>query len=306
MRDEFKRTVASEAARTAEFLLKLPELDIPENVEWKRVLEAECYALSGGGKHTRAVLAVEFYKLFSGLGEVPDFVYEAACTIEMTHTFSLIHDDMPEMDDDDLRRGRPSTHVAYGTAMGLLAGDGLAILPYEVLSRLALEGKISFETSVKLIKTLSENAGNRGMIAGQVMDLWCEEKPNEAISEDFLRKMSKLKTGRMIIASCVFGALLAGASSEKIRSAEIYAENIGLAFQIVDDILDVTSTPEELGKPIGSDNERHKPTFADILGLDGAQNEADRLSKAAYDEIMKYHGGELLAEYAIALSQRNK
>ena len=157
MRDEFKRTVASEAAMTAEFLLKLPELDIPENAEWKRVLEAECYALSGGGKHTRSVLAVEFYKLFSGLGEVPDFVYEAACAIEMTHTFSLIHDDMPEMDDDDLRRGRPSTHVAYGTAMGLLAGDGLAILPYEVLSRLALEGKISFETSVKLIKTLSEN-----------------------------------------------------------------------------------------------------------------------------------------------------
>lgn len=297
--------IAAEAERINEFLANCPQLEIAENSPWERVLEAEKYALSAGGKRIRPVLAVEFYKLFSGSDIAPDYVCEAACTLEQTHTFSLIHDDMPEMDNDDLRRGKPATHIAYGNAAGLLAGDGLAILPYEILSQMAIDGKLPSETAVKLINTLSKNAGNRGMIAGQMLDLWSEER-TDGITDAFLRKMSHLKTGRMLIASCVFGAILADADEAQLRSAEVYAENVGLAFQIVDDVLDVTSTSEDLGKPIGSDSGRNKATFADILGIDGALKEAKRLSTAAADEISKYPRSELLREFALSLAHRKK
>lgn len=305
MNKTFSDVITSEAEKINRFLGDCPQLEISENSPWEKVLEAESYALSAGGKRIRPVLAVEFYKLFSGADTVPDFVYEAACTIEQTHTFSLIHDDMPEMDDDDLRRGRPATHIAYGDAIGLLAGDGLAILPYEILSQLAIDGKMPSDTAVKLINVLSKNAGNRGMIAGQVLDLWSEDR-DDGIDDAFLRKMSHLKTGRMLIASCVFGAILAGADDEQLKSAEIYAENVGLAFQIVDDVLDVTSSAEDLGKPIGSDVERKKATFADILGVDGALNEAERLSRVAANEISKYPNSELLSEFALELAHRKK
>lgn len=305
MKPEYSETVKKEAEIISETLKSYPELKICENSPWEKVLEAENYALSAGGKHVRGVLAVEFYKLFSGMTEVPEYVYEAAGAIEMTHTFSLIHDDMPEMDDDDMRRGKPAVHIVYGNAIGLLAGDGLSILPFEIISRLAMQNKITKETALKLINELSRKSGNRGMIAGQVLDLWSEERGSE-IDEIFLRKMSDLKTGRMLEAACIFGALLAGADDKKIESAKIYAENIGLAFQIVDDILDVTSTEEELGKPIGSDSVRGKPTFADILGIDGAHREAVRLSGIAASEIMKYPGGDLLSEFAEELSERKK
>ena len=305
MNKAFSDIIATDAAKINSFIGDCPQLEMRGDSPWEKVLEAEKYALSAGGKRIRPVLAVEFYKLFSGSDTVPDYVYEAACTLEQTHTFSLIHDDMPEMDDDDLRRGRPATHIAYGNAIGLLAGDGLAILPYEILSQLALDGKIPSDIAVKLINTLSKNAGNRGMIAGQVLDLWSEERTEE-ITDSFLRKMSHLKTGRMLIASCVFGAILAGADDEQLKSAEIYAENVGLAFQIVDDVLDVTSNAEDLGKPIGSDVERQKSTFADIFGIDGALTEAERLTKIAADEISKYPNSELLSEFALELAHRKK
>ena len=305
MNKVFSDIIAADAEKINCFLKDCPQLEMGENSPWEKVLEAEKYALSAGGKRIRPVLAVEFYKLFSGNDAAPDYVYEAACALEMTHTFSLIHDDMPEMDDDDLRRGRPATHIAYGNAIGLLAGDGLAILPYEILSQMALDSKITSETAIKLINTLSQNAGNRGMIAGQVLDLWSEER-SDGITDPFLRKMSHLKTGRMLIASCVFGAILAGADDEQLKSAEIYAENVGLAFQIIDDVLDVTSTAEDLGKPIGSDIDRKKSTFADILGIDGALNEAERLSNLAADEISKYSRSELLCEFALSLAHRKK
>lgn len=303
MKKIFEDGISAEVSKINGYLYNVPELEIKENSPWEKVLEAEKYALSAGGKRIRAVMVVEFYKLFSGEISPPPQVYEAACAIEMTHTFSLIHDDMPEMDDDDTRRGKPSTHIAYGTAEALLAGDGLAILPYEIIARLSEEGKISPETAVKLISVLSKNAGNKGMIAGQTLDLWSEGR-HEEIDEPFLRKMSKLKTGRMLIASCVFGAVLAGADGEKLRDAEKYAENIGLAFQIIDDILDVTSDASTLGKPIGSDKERHKPTFADLLGISGAQKEAERLSGEAAGVLEKYPGSELLREYAVELCRR--
>lgn len=309
MNKKYNEIIAADAAKINSLLISNPQLAITNTSDWEtawqRILEAEQYALSAGGKRIRPVLAVEFYRLFSGCNEVPDWVYEAACTLEMTHTFSLIHDDMPEMDNDDLRRGKPATHVKFGTDVGLLAGDGLAILSYEILSQMAIDKKISAETAIKLINNLSFCAGNRGMIAGQMLDLWSEERVEE-IDEQFLRRMSYLKTGQLLKAACCFGAIMAEADSDRLRSACIYAENTGLAFQIVDDVLDVTSDAETLGKPIGSDLERKKATFADVLGIDGALAEAKRLSEIAAKEISKYSGGELLSEFALSLAERKK
>ena len=305
MNKEYEAVISSETAKINAFLGSCAQLESSDGSHWETVLEAEKYALSAGGKRIRPLLAVEFYKLFSGTDSAPDFVYEAAVTLEMTHTFSLIHDDMPEMDDDDLRRGKPATHVKFGTATGLLAGDGLAILPYEILADMALGGRLDPLTAVKLTKLLSANAGNRGMIAGQMLDLWSEERA-DAVNEDFLKEMSGFKTGCLLTASCLFGAVLAGADDERCRSAEIYAKKVGLAFQIVDDVLDVTSSPEELGKPTGSDSGREKPTFYDILGEDGALREAERLSAEAAAELEKYPGSGLLREFALSLAKRKK
>ena len=303
MKDKFSGIISSDAEKINKILEDHALLrcgDSPKD----RATAAEVYALSAGGKRIRPVLAVEFYRLFSGEKEPPEYVYEAACALEITHTFSLIHDDMPEMDDDDMRRGKPSTHVAFGCAEALLAGDGLAILPYELLSDIALRGDISPDTAVRLINILSQNAGNSGMIAGQMLDLWSEERTD--IGEEFLTEMSFLKTGCMLIASCLFGAVMAGATPEQEQSAAIYAKNVGLGFQIIDDVLDVTADPATLGKPVKSDIGRHKPTFADIYGTDGARQKAEALSEAAAHELEKYPGSELLREFALSLASRNK
>ena len=305
MNKEYLDIISSDTVKINGFILRCPQLAFKKDLPEDRVLEAENYALSVGGKRIRPVLAVEFYRLFSGCEEIPDYVYEAACVLEMTHTFSLIHDDMPEMDDDELRRGMPATHVKFGTDVGLLAGDGLAIQPYEILSQLALDGKISADTALRLIKVLAQSAGNRGMIAGQMLDLWSENRA-ESVDGEFLKKMSDFKTGCLLKASCLFGAIMADADGEGIERAGRYAENVGLAFQIVDDVLDVTSTPETLGKPVLSDKGRKKPTFADVLGIDGALCEARRLSALAAGELEKYPRSDLLREFALSLAERKK
>lgn len=305
MNKEYLDIISSDTVKINGFILRCPQLAFKKDLPEDRVLEAENYALSVGGKRIRPVLAVEFYRLFSGCEEIPDYVYEAACVLEMTHTFSLIHDDMPEMDDDELRRGMPATHVKFGTDVGLLAGDGLAIQPYEILSQLALDGKISADTALRLINVLAQSAGNRGMIAGQMLDLWSENRA-ESVDGEFLKKMSDFKTGCLLKASCLFGAIMADADGEGIERAGRYAENVGLAFQIVDDVLDVTSTPETLGKPVLSDKGRKKPTFADVLGIDGALCEARRLSALAAGELEKYPRSDLLREFALSLAERKK
>lgn len=305
MNKEYLDIISSDTVKINGFILRCPQLAFKKDLPEDRVLEAENYALSVGGKRIRPVMAVEFYRLFSGCEEIPDYVYEAACVLEMTHTFSLIHDDMPEMDDDELRRGMPATHVKFGTDVGLLAGDGLAIQPYEILSQLAIDGKIPADTALRLINVLSRSAGIRGMIAGQMLDLWSENRA-ESVDGEFLKKMSDFKTGCLLKASCLFGAIMADADGEGIERAGRYAENVGLAFQIVDDVLDVTSTPETLGKPVLSDKGRKKPTFADVLGIDGALCEARRLSALAAGELEKYPRSDLLREFALSLAERKK
>ncbi len=262
-----------------------------------RVIQAECYALSAGGKRIRPVLCMEFYRLCGGTFDISDI---AVC-LELMHTFSLIHDDMPEMDNDSLRRGKPSVHVEYGQDIALLAGDGLSILPFEIISSYALDGRISALVAAKLIHILSSAAGNNGMIMGQVLDL-CSENCNPDI--DYLTKMSALKTGRLLTASCLFGATLANADGDMLKSAKAYAENLGLAFQIVDDILDVIGDEKLLGKHIGNDKERNKKTFADILGVERAGKLAAEYTQMAVDAIKGYDGSELLCELAYELAGR--
>lgn len=296
MKPELKAVFQQDVEAVDEYLCQNGYISKSDSEEQK-VIDAEFYALTAGGKRIRPVLCIEFYKLFGGR----DDIAEIASCLELMHTFSLIHDDMPEMDNDDMRRGKPSVHCAYGADTALLAGDGLAILPFEIISDSALKGTISPETAVRLINCLSKAAGNQGMIMGQRLDLISEGKQ---VDLEFLGRMSSLKTGCILSASAQFGAILAGADEEDIGKAARYAENMGLAFQIIDDILDITGTADELGKPIGSDEKRSKDTYATIMGVDKAYEEAKRLTEAAVAAISDIDGSELLCELAYDLLDR--
>ncbi len=297
MNSNFAETLKIYADTINETLYSLDKLITFGSIE-EKVIEAQNYALSAGGKRIRAILCLEFYKLFGGT----DDIREIACCLELMHTFSLIHDDMPEMDNDDFRRGKPSTHKVYGEDVALLAGDGLAILPFEIISDSAIKGKISFNKAVELTQLLSSSAGNRGMIAGQMLDLFSE---NRVVDKDYLYKMSTLKTGELLKTSCLFGAVLADADESQIADVKTYAENIGLAFQMIDDILDVTGNQEILGKPVGSDIKREKNTFVDIYGIDGTFKKSCELTDQAINAIKKYIGSEFLISLAKYLTERN-
>ena len=229
------------------------------------LIDAEEYSLLAGGKRIRSTLCLEFYKLFGGKNDISEL---AAC-LELVHTFSLIHDDMPDMDNDDLRRGKPTCHKQFGNANALLAGDGLAILPYKIISDKAIKGVISHETANKLMNVLSKASGNEGMICGQMIDLW---------------------------ASCLFGAILAGADKTNLEATEIYAGNIGLSFQLVDDLLNLHSSTEELGKPVGTDEEHGKSTLVSKIGEDKTKQIILECKTNAINSISEYDGFEFLIE----------
>lgn len=265
----------------------------------KRVIEAESYSLLAGGKHIRAILCLEFYKLFGGKNNVDQI---ASC-LELVHTFSLIHDDMPEMDNDDLRRGKPSCHIAFDNATALLAGDGLAILPYEIISSMAKDNMISCEVAVKLINLLATSSGNSGMISGQMMDLLGEKQP---LDREQIARMYKCKTGALIKCSCLFGAVLANADEDMLTDAAVYADNVGLAFQLVDDLLDVTSTNDVLGKPVGSDASKHKNTLLNFVGSETASRIINDATENAVAAIKKYGNSDFLVWLAYELSTRKK
>lgn len=261
------------------------------------VSDAMEYSLSAGGKRIRPVLTIEFYRLFGGKGDIT----EVACLIEMIHTFSLIHDDLPCMDDDDFRRGRNSCHKEFDEATALLAGDALAILPFEIIADKALNGEISERAALRLINMIARSVGVHGMIGGQVLDMQGE---NKQLSHNELILLQAKKTGALIEAACVAGCILADADEEKINSAKVFANKLGIAFQVCDDILDITGSFEELGKPIGSDAEQGKSTFAVLLGTDKAKEYAHSLTNEAIDSIRKYENSEFLIELARALADR--
>ncbi len=261
------------------------------------VVEAMEYSLMAGGKRLRPVLMLEFCRMCGGdISQILDI----ACTIEMIHTFSLIHDDLPCMDNDDFRRGRPSCHKAFPENIALLAGDALNTLPFEIISGAAMEGRITAETAVMLISVLSKSVGVNGMIGGQVIDLQSEGKE---ISVETLNTLQEHKTGALIEAACVMGVVLAG-QYDKIPAAAQYASALGRAFQIVDDILDVTGTVEELGKPIGSDKEQNKSTYVSVLGLEKSYLEAERITKEALLHLSEFNDNDFLCELTKSLLER--
>ena len=260
------------------------------------MLKAMAYSLENGGKRIRPMLTLEFCRVCGG-----DFMkaLPLAVGVEMIHTYSLIHDDLPCMDDDDMRRGKPSSHKVFGEANALLAGDSLLTLAFEtVLSAPALSGEAKAKAGLELAKA----AGCSGMIAGQVMDLANEGR---AAALDEVKATDRRKTGELIRVSAVLGCIAANADEEKIKAAEKYCENIGLAFQIVDDILDVTSYEETLGKPIGSDSENEKSTYVSLLGLEESSHYASELTENAKKSLEIFGSeGEFLLELADRLSDR--
>ena len=262
-----------------------------------RMLEAMSYSLENGGKRVRPVLALEFCRVCGGkAGDV----LPLALAIEMVHTYSLIHDDLPCMDNDDMRRGKPSNHIAFGYADALLAGDALLTLAFEKIADCALDD----ERKIKAILCLSKAAGCSGMIAGQVMDLQNEE---EKANLETVRKTDELKTGEMIKAAAVMGCIAADADREKTKAAVTYAKKIGLVFQIIDDILDVTGSEDELGKPIGSDDENAKSTYVSLMGLDDAYTLAENETNEAIASLNIF-GDEaaFLKDFALSLIHRKK
>ena len=233
-------------------------------------------------------------------GGDPEAALPFAAAVEMIHTYSLIHDDLPCMDDDDMRRGKPACHIRYGYANALLAGDGLLTLAFETLTKAPLPSVRIAEA----VRCLASAAGHCGMILGQTMDLANE---NTAVTPETLRQTDMHKTGALLRAACVLGCIAAGASDKQARAAEAYAEAVGLAFQIVDDILDVTSDTATLGKPVGSDDAQHKNTYVTLCGLDGAREHVARCTADAVRAAEPFGtDGEGLRRLALALAARKK
>lgn len=269
----------------------------PETNPQAKVLEAMRYSLEAGGKRIRPLLVLAFCRACGG--DVQKAL-KPALAIEMIHTYSLIHDDLPAMDDDDYRRGRLSCHKAFDEATAILAGDALNVLPFELL---ATDTTLPAETRVSLIAELANAAGAEGMIGGQVIDIANETRTD--VDQNNLVNMYAHKTGALIRVACTMGCMVAGANDKMLTAATEYAQRLGLAFQIVDDILDVTGTPELLGKPIGSDAAHHKTTFVTLLGLEGAKAEASRLTEEALRLLEDIPEHQFLTELTEALLNRN-
>ena len=263
--DELKQKVQETEKTVYEFL---PE----EEGFQKTILEAMNYSMKAGGKRLRPLLMAETYRMFGGTGEV---IRPFMAAMEMIHTHSLIHDDLPALDNDEYRRGKKTTHVVYGEAMAILAGDALLIYAYETAARaFALEP--GHERIGKAFRILTAKTGIYGMLGGQCVDVEYEGKNLERERLDFIYR---LKTSALIEASMMVGAVLAGASDEKIALLERVAGKVGLAFQIQDDILDV------VGKPVGSDEENRKTTYVTLEGIEKAREDVRRLSDEAIEEL---------------------
>ena len=266
----------------------------------KTILEAMNYSMQAGGKRLRPLLMAETYRMFGGTGEV---IRPFMAAMEMIHTHSLIHDDLPALDNDEYRRGKKTTHVVYGEAMAILAGDALLNYAYETAAR-AFSIEPGNERIGKAFQILTGKTGIYGMLGGQCVDVEYEGKTLERERLDFIYR---LKTSALIEASMMIGAVLAGASDEKIALLERVAGKVGLAFQIQDDILDVVSTTEMLGKPVGSDKENNKTTYVTLEGLEKAGEDVKRLSDEAIGELdMLEEKNPFLMELLKSLIDRKK
>jgi geranylgeranyl diphosphate synthase type II len=252
---------------------------IPEkSVSYSSLYTAARYSLLGAGKRLRPILTLATAETF---GVTTDSALSAGCALEMIHTYSLIHDDLPCMDDDDFRRGKPSSHKAFGEGHAVLTGDYLLTYAFEVITN---EPHLTAQQKVALINLMAKNSGCNGMIAGQVMDIQAEGK---TIDLDQLQIIHQYKTGALINASILAGGIIANISSTDYQSLHDFGSDIGLAFQIVDDILDVTASETKHGKITASDQTNHKTTYVTLLGIEGAQAKADMLYDRALVHLEK-------------------
>jgi geranylgeranyl diphosphate synthase type II len=257
------------------------------------------HSVFAGGKRLRPVLAMEAGRMVAG--SLPKGIEELGAALEMLHTYSLIHDDLPALDNDDLRRGRPTCHKVFGEAIAILSGDALQTQSYEVLSRL----KCPPESRVKIIEEIARGTGTvNGMIGGQVVDLEAEHSKPTA---EMLEYIHRSKTAALITASLVSGGLYAGAEDSEVAHLRAFGMGIGLAFQIVDDVLDVTQTSEQLGKTAGKDTASEKATYPALFGIDASVRKADELVSQAFAELESFgERADTLKELARYLVERKK
>lgn len=266
----------------------------------KTVMQAMNYSVQGGGKRLRPMLMLETYRLFGGTSKA---IEPFLAAIEMIHTYSLVHDDLPAMDNDEYRRGRKTTHIVYGEAMAILAGDALLNYAYETAAEAFLLEPHNPDIA-KAMLVLTKKAGIYGMIGGQVVDV---ESEGSRIGKEELEFIHIHKTSALLESAMVIGAVLAGASEKEQEIIEQAAQKIGLAFQIQDDILDVISTQEELGKPIGSDEKNGKNTYVAFAGMEKSKAEVKRLSESAMEELKALpYENEFLYELIKQLIERKK
>ncbi len=259
----------------------------------KQMMEAMEYSVMAGGKRIRPTMMRETYMMYGGNGSEIDCFMAA---MEMIHTYSLVHDDLPAMDNDDYRRGRKTTHIVYGEDMGILAGDALLNYAFETATK-AFD--IAPEKSLQIGKALQVLAGKSGiygMLGGQVVDVQATGKPMTGEMLDFI---FRLKTGALVEASMMIGAILAGATEEQVADIEKVGTNVGVAFQIQDDILDVTSTTEVLGKPVLSDEKNEKTTYVTLNGLEQSRRDVEMISKEAISLLQKQEGNSEFLEWLI-------
>ena len=263
----------------------------------KSIYEAMNYSLFAGGKRLRPIIMLEVCKMLGGeIEQVMPF----ACAIEMIHTYSLIHDDLPAMDNDDLRRGKPTSHKVFGEATAILAGDALLNKAFEIISSSEFK---NIKNALRSLSVLSTASGTEGMIGGQVIDI---ESEGKKIEYETLLTLHSLKTGALISAAGKIGAIMAGANEEEISAVDKYCKNLGIAFQIQDDLLDVLGDEQLLGKPIGSDSENEKTTFVTLFGADGAEKKVFEYTDKAISALNMFgESARFLRELAQYLTKRS-
>lgn len=290
-----------EIGRRAEEIEKIIKEYLPKEEGYqKTIMEAMNYSILAGGKRLRPMLMLETYRLFGGTSKT---IYPFMAAIEMIHTYSLVHDDLPAMDNDEYRRGRKTTHIVYGEAMGILAGDALLNYAFETAAgAFQLEPENLAVGQAMLV--LARKAGIYGMIGGQVVDV---ESEGTVIDKEKLDFIHLHKTSALLESAMVIGAILAGANKEEQNLVEKAAGKIGLAFQIQDDILDITSTTEELGKPVGSDEKNGKNTYVAFEGLEKSKEDVKKLSESAMEDLQKLpYENPFLIELIKELIERKK
>ncbi len=288
--------------KRVEYIEQLLQEYLPKQQGYQSlIMEAMEYSLMAGGKRLRPMLMMETYQLFDGSCKA---IRPFMAAIEMIHTYSLVHDDLPAMDNDEYRRGRKTTHIVYGEDMGILAGDALLNYAFETaFQAFVMDPKDSLLIG-RALSILGEKAGIHGMIGGQVIDV---KETGHAVSKEILDTIYVLKTSALIEASMMIGAIFGGASEEEVKKVEKIARYVGIAFQIQDDILDVTSTEEVLGKPIYSDEKNEKTTYVTLMGVEGAKKVVEEYSAKAIDLLHQLSGkNEYLEQLLIQLIHRDR